>query len=151
MPISIVDLYFYEELCRVAGHETGSRWLLALHTKQRRLKRSTSGTSCFSSTCRPPDRTYQSAPASPRIQPSCLDGKVSARCHGRPLSAGINLCNGSFSANIRSSTDPFGAESNFLEIALKNPAPSQISPPLLLPDSPKMGLIFTDAAHSVLD
>jgi hypothetical protein len=157
MPISIVDLYFYEELCRVAGHETGSQWLLEQHNKQRRLKRTASGItgiSCPSPLYRTSEITFRSAPASPRSQRASLDGASMAGHHGRTLAFGIDLCTESYSSNIKSFTDSFPLQRtgrNSLDLALNNAVPSHSPPPLIKPDSPMMGLVFTDAAHSVLD
>jgi hypothetical protein len=152
MPKGIVDQFFYEELCRVAGHEAGSQWLLSCRTKQRSLKRSISDISCSSNDCNEHERTFRRAPASPRSQPPWIDGPTTVY-YGKSLHAGIDLCSGSYSANNRSFADSFSlprTESISLERVLKNIA-SHSPPPLINSKFQTMGLIFTDAAHTVLD
>jgi hypothetical protein len=147
MPVGIVDLFFYEELSRVAGHETGSQWLLSKCTKPGCSRRGTSSTggSSTPSLSRTPD---QSAPASPRGQHQlCIESKAPA---GHRV--------GFFSSNHESShTSSFSSIMRLGDVDLTTVQATMLAASKLSPsssfksDSSMIGLIFTDAAHSVLD
>jgi hypothetical protein len=143
----IVDLYFYEELSRIAGHETGSQWLLSQCTRLERSssRKSMTSTGCSSTPCRTPG---QSAPASPRAQHLCMETKVPAVHSERH-----NLSNPESSHRSVSSTSITRLEGvdSSMDQVLRH-AWSRLSPSCSFKsDSSLIGLIFTDAAHSVLE
>ncbi len=140
MPLNVVDLFFYEELSRVAGHETGSQWLLLQCTKLGRSRMSTSSTGCSSTTSRTPD---QSAPASPRGQQLCIEAKGSPG-HRERLTTTNNESNHTENSSTLRSRD--------VDSTIDEATKSRLSPSSSIKsDSSMIGLIFTDAAHSVLD
>ena len=144
MSCTVVDLYFYEELSRIAGHETGSQWLLSQTIKLSRAtsRMSLSSTGCTSTPCRTPDH---SAPASPRGQQMWTEAMVPAGHRNRIVSTNPPSCHKSFFLNI-----PTEGLDSPLEQVMRGNA-FNLSPNSFKSDSSKIGLIFTDAAHSVLD
>ncbi len=142
MPPKIVDLFFYEELSRLAGHETGSQWLLSQCTRLERSssRKSMTSTGCSTTPCRTPDH---SAPASPRSQQLCIEIKAPAGHRERPIFSHHESSHTPVSSITRldSSTD------QVMKHAASRSSPSSS----FKSDSTLIGLIFTDAAHSVLD
>jgi hypothetical protein len=135
MSPNIVDIFFYEELSQVAGHEAGSQWLLSQTTK---LGRSKMSTGCSTTPCRTPD---ESAPTSPRGQQMCVEATSPAGHRGK---------NNSSQKSFSSSFQMEGVDSSLNQM-IKSAA-SNLSPSSSFKtDSPMIGLIFTDAAHFVLD
>jgi hypothetical protein len=145
MPSKIVDLYFYEELSRLAGHEASALWLLSQCSK--RLERSssrksTASTGCSSTSSRTPD---QSAPASPRGQSSCTEAKAPTGYRERSVSSISESCHKSLSMMQSEVVDSPMDEAMKCIASRSSPSSSFKS------DSSIIGLLFTDAAHTVLD
>jgi hypothetical protein len=147
MSLNIADIFFYEELSRIVDHETGSQWLLSRSAKK--CKISVTRDSTLSTPCRTPG---QSAPASPRSE-SCMDDEIPSGYHATNTTPCINPCSASFSSSLLS-MDVFSlarTESTSLDLALKNAALNLGTRSVLKPDPSILGLMFTDAAHHVLD
>mmetsp|Transcript_27688 Transcript_27688/g.57623 ORF Transcript_27688/g.57623 Transcript_27688/m.57623 type:complete len:139 (-) Transcript_27688:28-444(-) len=138
MTPKIVDIFFYEELSRVAGHESGSQWLLSQTTKLGCSKMSLTSTGCTSTPCRTPD---QSAPTSPRGQLMCVEIISPAGHRGK-----VNSCQKSFSPSRQIA----GVDSSMNQM-IKCATSNLSACSSLKNDSSMIGLIFTDAAHSVLE
>ncbi len=140
MQPKIAELFFYEELSRIAGHETSSQWLLKQCTGlERSSSRKRQASSGSSTPCRTP---VESAPASPRVQHQYNEAKKPAVHRESTIS----------SSSGSSSTMRFDVDSSTpMDQAMKRAA-ARLSPSATFKsDSSMIGLIFTDAAHTVLD
>jgi hypothetical protein len=143
MPLNVADRFFYEELAQFVGHEASSQWLLSQNSVRSRHRSSLTSTGSSASPCRTPNR---SMPASPPFHSSADlgDGCGNSRhlCPARDLANTSSV----LPALDLSSQQPF--EASTAEAILKNSSRLSAS---LAADSSKLGLIYTDAAHSVLD
>ena len=146
MALNIADFFFCEELSRTVDHQTGLQWLLSRSTNQC----SPGASSVFKS-----ESSNQSADTSPNSQQSYMKSVVSAGQHSRHISSCAESCTSSFCSSL-SSMDRFSLErtesaSVDLDLALKGEVPYLHATQSMKPDPSMMGLLFTDAAHHVLD
>ena len=142
MPLKIVDRYFYEELSRVVGHEASSQWLLSQNSFRSRHRSSYSSTGCSNTPCRTPER---SSPPSPQLSTPAgfSDVAVPGLGNVKVSSSVSHDVNAKFSSSPiypLSSSEAFVAASKLRSIS-----------DLSQSDTSRIGLIFTDAAHSILD
>ena len=140
--MSIVDLYFYEELSSVAGNEIGSQWLKK--TVGNSLRRRKSGFARFGSSFGRLDRgsslsslSESSCPSSPR---SCASTTESPMCNDKPSSGSSSFSKTNFSNDSYDQAEEFRNAFS---------SPSHFSSEQT--GASTEGLIFTDAAHMVLD
>ncbi len=138
MSLKVVDIFFYEELSRIAGHEKGSQWLLAQTNKLGRTRMSIASTGCSSTPCRTP---VHSAPSSPLSQQMYVEAMASTGNRGSLYSL-LKPCTSSM--QIDSVDLPLH---QIIKCASLNLRPSSS----FKSDPSMIGLIFTDAAHSVLE
>jgi hypothetical protein len=144
--MSVVDLFFYEELSRVAGQETGSQWLRTTVRHVSKKRKMMSGQ-------RSPDF---SRPSSPRSWASSVDSNTNMDkgCAGTAVS-GTPSSESSivpprklhldFLPNLH---DQLSQDVDMFKAACRS-SPKQHA--LTTSSESRIGLIFTDAAHTVLD
>jgi hypothetical protein len=143
--MSVVNTFFYEELTRVAGREVGSQWLS--QTSGHNQKKRKSSSSSFSSAGKTAD---SSSPVSPSISSCCADPihscsstLVSGECSdpGVTQAPKIHL---DLLPNLH--TKSSWPEEMFMTTDSVTKLHSNGNH-----DEDTMGLIYTDAAHTVLD
>ena len=137
--MSIVDLYFFEELSSTAGHEIGTQWLKKIVANSLKRRKSAVGRS-FSrltngSSGKTPDT---STPSSPRSWTSAADAttqfdKYSAASGNIPLEQSTVLF------------------THWPDETFKTANQGSKLYPTTHADISKEGLVFTDAAHTVID
>jgi hypothetical protein len=151
--MSIVDLYFYEELSSVAGNEIGSQWLKK--TVGNSLRRRKSGFARFGSSFGRLSRgsslsslSESSCPSSPR---SCASTTESPMFNDKPSSGSAAPEDEVFAITSSCSKTNFSNDSYDQAEEFRNAfsSPSHFSSEQT--GASTEGLIFTDAAHMVLD
>ena len=144
--MSVVELYFYEELSKLAGKQIASQWLRSVLSHSVRSKKLSI---VFSSKfCGTPE---SSNPSTPR---SAVSSTETTMPQDRTASREViykctELSQSEFPVPSRSASHELSASNDTLKSANTSPRLELGSSKTL--DGDNFGLIFTDAAHAVLD
>ena len=150
--MSIIDLCFYEELFRTAGHEVGSQWLKSSFGIGMKKRKSTFGR--LGATFGPlsGSRTPETSnPSSPRSVASVADS--GSHTDKIRLCAATLCCNDNLQVKASSPHQLAQQrnESGWQEQGRRaSTSSSKLYPSLETEESTK-GLLYTDAAHTILD
>jgi hypothetical protein len=153
MALNIADIFFYEELTRIVDHETGARWILSRSSKNYHHVENSMYKSSVRDFVAPSSTSSPSGPSSPLTKASVMDGVASAEHHSIKNTSSSDSCRASLPFSL-SSTDLFSlprTESASLVFAFKAALPNVGTPRSQKSDPSMLGLLFTDAAHHVLD